>query len=93
MRGDSRHFGSRTRKSPLISPESDYYARLRTFDRNKLLPKGAAKLIPVILVADDKDIGPFLQPIPRGIAGEMHIPVASFPLVPRTAFKFSGIAP
>ncbi len=69
------------------------YARLRTFDRNKLLPKGTPKLTPVILAADDKDIGKFLQPVPGGIAGEMHIPVADFPLVPRDAFKLSGITP
>jgi hypothetical protein len=68
------------------------YARLRTFDRNNAItPKG--KLTPVILVADSKDIGKFLQPVPGGIAGEMHIPVADFPLVPKDAFQRSGIMP
>ena len=48
---------------------------------------------PVIVVAEDKDIRPFLEDVPGAIAGEKYIPVAKFPSVPRTAFQPSGIDP
>jgi hypothetical protein len=63
------------------------YARLVTFERNKVRPKGTPKLTPVILVADSKDIGKYLEPVPGAIEGEKYIPVKNFPLVPKTAFN------
>ena len=79
-----------------VSPNSGDagdYARLRTFDRNKVRPAGTPKLTAVILVADDADIKSYLEDVPGGHAGEKYIPVAKFSLVPRTAFKPSGIDP
>ena len=44
---------------------------------------------PVIIEADDADLGPFLGPFPRGSGSDMMVPVGRFPDVPNNIFRRS----